>query len=90
MKVFTVRPTEFAAAAKAAGRRGEGLPAVRSSSPRCPRRFVDFKEVKSARPELTEARIVVSGGRGTKGDFKEIEALADELRRGGGRLARGL
>jgi electron transfer flavoprotein alpha subunit len=41
--------------------------------------FVEFKEVKSARPQLTEARVVVSGGRGTKGDFREIEALADEL-----------
>ncbi len=44
-----------------------------------PTKFVSFNEVKSARPELTEASIVVSGGRGTKGDFKEIEALADEL-----------
>ena len=42
-------------------------------------RFVSFEEVKSTRPELTEARVVVSGGRGTKGDFKPIEALADVL-----------
>jgi electron transfer flavoprotein alpha subunit len=42
-------------------------------------RFVDFKEVKSARPDLTDARVVISGGRGTKGDFKPIEGLADDL-----------
>ena len=35
--------------------------------------------VKGGRPELTEASIVVSGGRGTNGDFKPVEALADEL-----------
>ncbi len=35
--------------------------------------------VKGGRPELTEASIVVSGGRGTNGDFKPIEALADVL-----------
>ena len=33
----------------------------------------------SGRPELTEAAIVVSGGRGTGGDFSEVEAFADSL-----------
>jgi len=33
----------------------------------------------SGRPELTEAAIVVSGGRGTGGDFAPVEALADVL-----------
>jgi electron transfer flavoprotein alpha subunit len=78
VKAFTIRATEFPAAASgqtaAEVKAFSGAPAVSS-----PTRFVDFKEVKSARPELTEARIVVSGGRGTKGDFKEVEALADEL-----------
>ena len=33
----------------------------------------------SGRPELTEAAIVVSGGRGTGGDFTAVEAFADSL-----------
>jgi electron transfer flavoprotein alpha subunit len=33
----------------------------------------------SGRPELTEAAIVVAGGRGTGGDFSEVEGLADVL-----------
>jgi electron transfer flavoprotein alpha subunit len=33
----------------------------------------------SGRPELTEAAIVVSGGRGTGGNFEEVEAFADSL-----------
>ncbi|MFT4263156.1 MAG: electron transfer flavoprotein subunit alpha/FixB family protein [Nocardioides sp.] len=33
----------------------------------------------TGRPELTEAAIIVSGGRGTGGDFGPVEALADEL-----------
>jgi electron transfer flavoprotein alpha subunit len=78
VKAFTVRATEFPAAAP-----GQPPAEVKAFAPTTqvssPTRFVDFKEVKSARPELTEARIVVSGGRGTKGDFKEVEALADEL-----------
>ena len=33
----------------------------------------------SGRPELTEAAIVVSGGRGTSGDFSKVEEFADSL-----------
>lgn len=35
--------------------------------------------VKGGRPELTEASIVVSGGRGTDGNFAPVEAFADLL-----------
>jgi len=35
--------------------------------------------VKGGRPELTEASIVVSGGKGTDGNFAPVEALADSL-----------
>ncbi|MDJ0321463.1 electron transfer flavoprotein subunit alpha/FixB family protein [Pseudarthrobacter sp. PS3-L1] len=33
----------------------------------------------SGRPELTDARVVVAGGRGVDGDFEPIELLADAL-----------
>jgi electron transfer flavoprotein alpha subunit len=78
VKVFTIRPTEFPSAAKEG--RGTIVPVTVTVDPAALRsRFVEFREVKSARPELTEARVVVAGGRGTKGDFKPVEALADEL-----------
>ena len=35
--------------------------------------------VKGGRPELTEANIVVSGGRGTDGNFAPVESFADSL-----------
>jgi electron transfer flavoprotein alpha subunit len=79
VKVFTVRPTEFPAAAKGASP-GTLAPVPVDVDPGALKsRFLEFKEVKSARPELTEARVVVSGGRGTKGDFQAVEGLADEL-----------
>ncbi len=43
-------------------------------------RIVDRRpKAASGRPDLTEAAIVVSGGRGTGGDFAAVEALADAL-----------
>ncbi len=77
LKVVTVRATEFAVAEKAGS---PGTVAQLSlSAPAAKTKFVEFQEVKSTRPELTEASAVVSGGRGTKGDFKPIEQLADVL-----------
>lgn len=43
-------------------------------------KIVQTKEKEaSGRPELTEAAIIVSGGRGTDGDFTPVEGLADAL-----------
>lgn len=43
-------------------------------------KIVERKEKqKSGRPELTEAAMVVSGGRGTGGDFSPVETFADTL-----------
>jgi len=44
-------------------------------------KFVEFNLTKSARPELTEAKVIVSGGRGVKDaeGVKLVEQLADLL-----------
>jgi electron transfer flavoprotein alpha subunit len=44
-------------------------------------KFIELKQEKSVRPELTNAHIVVSGGRalGSAENFKLIEQLADKL-----------
>jgi electron transfer flavoprotein alpha subunit len=81
LKLVTTRPTEFAPAQK---KPSNGVVQPLSAEASAPRtRFVKFDAVKSERPELTDARIVVSGGRGLKGpeNFPAIiEPLADKLR----------
>jgi electron transfer flavoprotein alpha subunit len=78
-KVITVRPTAF----KAAGEGGSaGVETVAAGGNAGTTRFVSEEMVKSDRPELTAAKIVVSGGRamGSAEEFqKVIEPLADRL-----------
>ena len=79
IKVITVRPTEFPHA-PAAGV-GEVMP-VSVDPGEARTRYISFDAVKSERPELTDAKVVVSGGRGLKGPegFKTlVEPLADLL-----------
>ncbi len=78
VKVFTVRSTEFPPAA-AADRPGPVIAEEVPPGPATRTRVVEFTARKSARPELTEARAVVSGGRGPRGDFRAFEELADAL-----------
>ncbi len=84
VKVITVRATGFEAADAEGGVATiEVLAAVHDAGLS---RFVDEVLAKSDRPELTAAKIVVSGGRGMQnGDnFKHLYALADKLGAGVG------
>jgi len=78
-KVITVRSTNFAAADATGGSASvENSAAVADSGLSS---FVGAELSKSERPELTSAKIVISGGRGMQsGDnFPLIEAVADKL-----------
>lgn len=80
VKVCTVRTTDFQVAKPL---QGNGEITSFAATPDQPKmRFVAFEQVVSERPELTEAKVVVSGGRGLKGadGFKQlVEPLADAL-----------
>jgi electron transfer flavoprotein alpha subunit len=79
IKVISVRGTAFPAAA-AEGGNAPIEPAAGAASTGLSR-FVGAELSKSERPELTSARVIVSGGRGMQsGDnFKLLESLADKL-----------
>ena len=81
-QVISVRATAFDPATKGGGKGAvekvaPGLDAAAQAA-----KFVSFSETKSDRPVLTEARIVVSGGRALKSgeNFKTVlEPLVDSL-----------
>jgi electron transfer flavoprotein alpha subunit len=85
IKVITVRPTSFEAAAMA----DSTAPSEASTAAVVNTNLSEFigqELAKSDRPELASAKVVVSGGRGLKsGDnFKLLYDLADKLGAGVG------
>ena len=78
IKVITVRITAFDPATGEGSAATENVAAVADSGLT---QFKGQEVTKSARPELTAARVIVSGGRGMGNgeNFKILEALADKL-----------
>jgi electron transfer flavoprotein alpha subunit len=78
IKVITVRTTGFDAAASGGSAAIDNVTPVGDSGKSS---FVSREVAKSDRPELTAAKIIVSGGRGMgSGEaFKVLEPLADKL-----------
>jgi len=78
VKVMTVRTSTFAASGTGGTATVEAINAAGNPGLS---EWVEDKVAASDRPELTSAKIVVSGGRGvgSSDDFKIIEALADKL-----------
>src|SRR5690606_16556544 len=77
----TVRPNSTAPVATAGAAAEEKVEVALSDADRAARIVERVKQEKGARPELTEAAVVVSGGRGVGSaeGFGLIEKLADSL-----------
>jgi len=77
--IVTVKPNS-AAPEEAAGAAADEVVDVTVSDAAKAARITESKPKEATgRPELTEAAIVVSGGRGTGGDFSKVEEFADSL-----------
>jgi electron transfer flavoprotein alpha subunit len=79
VKAITVRTTAFEPAAATGG--SAAMEPLEATPPAGLSEFVERQFNESERPDLTTARIVVSGGRGlgTAENFKLLEEIADKL-----------
>jgi len=77
-KVLTIRTTAFAASPEGGSASIETIPSPAASATS---QFVSEELSQSARPELTAAKVVISGGRGMQSgeNFKLLERIADKL-----------
>ena len=78
-KCITIRPTSFESCEISGG--SASIEKIDATDEFISSRFIKREEVKSDRPELGTARVVVSGGRGMQNgeNFKLITDIADKL-----------
>lgn len=81
LQVVTVRQSAFAATEPGDGTSGvEAIAVVKGGEAAGRVKWQKFDQVKNTRPELTEASVVISGGRALKEKFYEVlDPLADVL-----------
>jgi len=77
--IVTVKPNSIAPEAVSGAAVDQLVEMSISASAKTARITDSQPRAASGRPELTEAAIVVSGGRGTAGDFSKVEEFADSL-----------
>ena len=77
--IITVKPNSAAPEESAGAGTVEQVAVTISDAAKSAQIVATQPRQATGRPELTEAAIVVSGGRGTGGDFAPVEGLADVL-----------
>jgi electron transfer flavoprotein alpha subunit len=77
--IITVKPNSAAPEESEGAGAKEVVSVTVSDSARKARIVASQPRAASGRPELTEAAIVVAGGRGTGGNFEEVEGFADSI-----------
>lgn len=77
LSIITVRPSSIEPVTSSANPAVEKISVTIDAKDKLVEISTSQPPVKGGRPDLTEAKIVVSGGRGTNGNFAEVEAFAD-------------
>ncbi len=77
--IITVKPNSAAPEESEGAAAKEDFAVAVSDSAKKAKIVASQPRAASGRPELTEAAIVVAGGRGTGGNFEEVEGFADSI-----------